>query len=149
MPARACTTCVSAAGSGIARCCPAPTSWWPPFAMVAESSAPRSPASGFLARQRIDQIARCVGVLVASLTISLVTASGAAAASHHLTVMTFNIAHARLSPGGLADVARVVRSARADVVALQEVDRSWSRSGSVDQATELGGLLGMRSEFDA
>jgi endonuclease/exonuclease/phosphatase family metal-dependent hydrolase len=76
-------------------------------------------------------------------------ASGAAAARHHLTVMTYNIAHARLSPRGLADMARVVRSARPDVVAVQEVDRSWSRSGSVDQAIELGRLLGMYAEFDA
>jgi endonuclease/exonuclease/phosphatase family metal-dependent hydrolase len=75
-------------------------------------------------------------------------ASSALGATHHLTVMTYNIAHARLSPRGLADIARVVRSAHPDVVAVQEVDRSWSRSGSVDQATELGRLLGMHSEFD-
>ena len=46
-------------------------------------------------------------------------------------------------------MAAVVRSARPDVVGLQEVDRSWSRSGGADQAAELGRLLGMRSHFVA
>jgi endonuclease/exonuclease/phosphatase family metal-dependent hydrolase len=61
--------------------------------------------------------------------------------------MTFNIAHAALAGGDLARVAAVIRSAHPDVVGLQEVDLSWSRSGGVDQAGELGRLLGMRPYF--
>jgi endonuclease/exonuclease/phosphatase family metal-dependent hydrolase len=45
-------------------------------------------------------------------------------------------------------VAAVIRSAHPDVVGLQEVDNSWSRSGSVDQAAVLGRLLGMHHYFD-
>jgi endonuclease/exonuclease/phosphatase family metal-dependent hydrolase len=61
--------------------------------------------------------------------------------------MTFNIKHAKLSPTGLAGVDAVIRSAHPDVVGLQEVDRSWSRSGNVDQAAVLAQGLGMKSFF--
>jgi endonuclease/exonuclease/phosphatase family metal-dependent hydrolase len=62
--------------------------------------------------------------------------------------MTFNVRHAQLSPTGVAGLAAVIRSVDPDLVGLQEVDRSWSRSGNVDQAAELGRLLGMGSYFD-
>lgn len=61
--------------------------------------------------------------------------------------MTYNIAAGH---GDLAAVTAVIRSADADVVALQEVDLHWSeRSGFADQAAELGAALGMHVHFGA
>jgi endonuclease/exonuclease/phosphatase family metal-dependent hydrolase len=61
--------------------------------------------------------------------------------------MTFNIKHGLLSPTGVAGLAAVIRSVNPDVVGLQEVDRSWSRSGNVDQAAVLAQALGLKSFF--
>lgn len=71
----------------------------------------------------------------------------AAVGPRYLTVMTFNIARGQVAGGELRRIAAVIRSVRPNLVGLQEVDRSWSRSGSVDQAAELGRLLGMRHQF--
>lgn len=61
--------------------------------------------------------------------------------------MTYNIAAGN---GDLDAIARVIRSADPDIVALQEVDVRWSeRSGFADQATELGAALGMHVRFGA
>ncbi|HMN95026.1 MAG TPA: endonuclease/exonuclease/phosphatase family protein [Phycisphaerales bacterium] len=68
-----------------------------------------------------------------------------------LRVLSWNIRHGR----GLDDrvdlerIATVVAAANADVVLLQEVDRSTRRSGGVDQAAWLGERLGMHSKFGA
>lgn len=43
----------------------------------------------------------------------------------------------------LERVAATIRSFDSDVVALQEVDRFWARSGSTDQPALLGAALGM------
>lgn len=64
-----------------------------------------------------------------------------------LTVMTYNIQY---GGGGrnLQAVASVIRSANADVVALQEVDVAWSeRSDFADQAAQLATTLGMAVRF--
>ena len=78
-----------------------------------------------------------------------------------MKVMTYNIRHglgnqlfggSATSGGGLVDLERtaaVIRSQDADVVALQEVDRFWPRSGSIDQPSELARMLGMESRFAA
>lgn len=76
------------------------------------------------------------------------SAAQGAAPAQPLTVATFNIAHARFTGGNLDRLAAVLRSTRAEVIGLQEVDRSWSRSGGVDQAAELARRLGMRHVFD-
>jgi endonuclease/exonuclease/phosphatase family metal-dependent hydrolase len=65
-----------------------------------------------------------------------------------VTVMTFNIATAVETDNALEPIAASIRSFRPDVVGLQEVDRSWSRSGSLDQPRELGDMLGMNWSFD-
>jgi endonuclease/exonuclease/phosphatase family metal-dependent hydrolase len=67
------------------------------------------------------------------------------------TVVSYNIRHGR----GMDDridlerTARVLETLRPDLVGLQEVDREADRSGGVDQATELGRLLGMTPTFGA
>lgn len=60
-----------------------------------------------------------------------------------LRVATFNVHHCR-GLDGRVDVARiagVIRSLEADLVALQELDRSLPRSGGADQPAELARLL--------
>lgn len=66
-----------------------------------------------------------------------------------LRVMTYNIHHGEGMDGALdlGRIAAVIRGTRPDLVALQEVDRHLSRSGSVDQAAELGRLTGMDHRF--
>lgn len=60
--------------------------------------------------------------------------------STSMTVVTYNIKSGHVS--NLAAIAGVIRSAGADVVLLQEVDRNRHGSGQVDQAARLAGLLG-------
>ncbi|GIO34876.1 MULTISPECIES: endonuclease/exonuclease/phosphatase family protein [Paenibacillus] len=66
-----------------------------------------------------------------------------------LRVLTYNIHHGEGMDGvlDLERIAGVIRSARPDLVALQEVDRHLSRSGGADQAAELGRLTGMHHRF--
>ncbi len=66
-----------------------------------------------------------------------------------LRVLSYNIHHGEGVDGklDLQRIAAVIRSARPDVVALQEIDRLVDRSGSVDQATELARLTGMNFVF--
>lgn len=67
--------------------------------------------------------------------------------------MTYNIAAGTGGgPGGdttgLVAIARTIRDAGADIVALQEVDVHWSsRSGFADQASSLAKWLGMEARF--
>jgi endonuclease/exonuclease/phosphatase family metal-dependent hydrolase len=59
--------------------------------------------------------------------------------------MTYNIQY---GGGDLGAIARTIRAANADLVALQEVDVHWSiRSAFADQAGELAHTLGMSARF--
>lgn len=66
-----------------------------------------------------------------------------------LRVLSYNIHHGR----GMDDkvdlerIAKVIRDARPDLVALQEVDRGTTRTGKVDQAAELARLTGLHGSF--
>ncbi|AWI09734.1 hypothetical protein CKA38_11155 [Ereboglobus luteus] len=74
---------------------------------------------------------------------------GTALAETPLRVVSYNI-HAGRGMDKQLDLARiagVLRQLNADVILLQEVDVRTKRSGGVDQATELGRMLGMRSYF--
>lgn len=64
-------------------------------------------------------------------------------------VLTYNIRHGQGMDGvyDLERIAGIIRSARPDVVALQEVDRGTARSGETDQVERLAGMLGMYGEF--
>lgn len=66
-----------------------------------------------------------------------------------LRVLTYNIHHGAGADGvlDLERIARVIRSAEPDLVALQEVDVNTRRSGGVDQAAKLGELTGMHASF--
>ncbi|HTL35495.1 MAG TPA: endonuclease/exonuclease/phosphatase family protein [Kofleriaceae bacterium] len=73
-----------------------------------------------------------------------------------LRVMTYNIHAARGldmrvrsggKPARLARIADVIKSAKPDLVALQEVDVGRARSGAMDMASELATMLGMDMRF--
>jgi endonuclease/exonuclease/phosphatase family metal-dependent hydrolase len=96
--------------------------------------------------RRSTRVIACL-LVVSGLLCALPSSSAAAIGPRSLTVMTFNIKHGKLSPTGVGGLAAVIRSVHPDVVGLQEVDRSWSRSGNVDQAAVLAQALGMKSFF--
>jgi endonuclease/exonuclease/phosphatase family metal-dependent hydrolase len=90
-----------------------------------------------------------VSAAAAACVLAAVVAPGAGAAGPRtLTVMTFNIASAVETDNDLDPIADAIQLEGADVAGLQEVDRSWSRSGSLDQARELAQRLGMTFRFD-
>ncbi len=64
-------------------------------------------------------------------------------------VLTYNIHHGEGTDGklDLERIAKVIREAKPDVVALQEVDRNTTRTKKVDQAAELGKLTKMQVAF--
>lgn len=71
-------------------------------------------------------------------------------------VMTWNIrtgigndphSEGTRAPMDLERIARVIAAIRADVVALQEVDRNRDRTGYVDQPTVLAELTGMAAAY--
>jgi len=66
-----------------------------------------------------------------------------------LRVLSYNIHHGRGTDGviDLPRLARVIRSADPDLVALQEVDERTTRSGGVDEAAELARLTGLQMAF--
>jgi endonuclease/exonuclease/phosphatase family metal-dependent hydrolase len=85
----------------------------------------------------------------AALAAAAPASAGARARSVDVTVMTFNIASAVETDNALEPIAGYIGRFQPDAVGIQEVDRSWSRSGSLDQAQELGDMLGMSWSFDA
>jgi endonuclease/exonuclease/phosphatase family metal-dependent hydrolase len=60
-------------------------------------------------------------------------------------VATFNIKHAELQ--GISAVADVIRTSRAQIVGLQEVDVACQRSGCVDEVVDLAQRLEMAACF--
>ncbi len=66
-----------------------------------------------------------------------------------LRVFCWNLHHGVGEDGklDLERIAKVIREARPDLVALQEVDQRCARSGKVDQAAELARLTGMPGVF--
>lgn len=68
-----------------------------------------------------------------------------------LRVLTYNTHHGEGVDGrlDLERIARVIREARPDLVALQEVDRRAQRTGGVDQAAEYIRLTGLSGWYGA
>ena len=66
-----------------------------------------------------------------------------------LTVVSYNIRGGRDMDGlpALDRQVQVLRSMDADLMAIQEVDRHWSRSGNLDQAAVLAENLGLHCCF--
>lgn len=66
-----------------------------------------------------------------------------------LRVLCYNIHHGEGADGkvDLPRLAEVIRGARPDLVALQEVDNRTERTGGVDQTAELARLTGLHGQF--
>lgn len=103
---------------------------------------------------RVRRFASPLGVIAAVVALLLTTlptpASAATASAAVLRVMSYNI-HTGIGVDGRLDLGRTaatIRAARADVVALQEVDVYWAdRSDYADQVAELARLTGMSAYF--
>lgn len=111
-------------------------------------------SSGFAALHRCALAVTAMIVLGGTACSSAPRAgsgSPAAGSAAVLRVVSYNIRHGRGSDDSLAleRTATVLRALTPDLVGLQEVDDRVTRSGSVDQAAELGRLLGMRHAFGA
>ena len=89
-----------------------------------------------------------VAVVLASAAVLATAPAAAGAPARTLTVMTYNIASAVVTDNELDPIAGAIEAQGAEVVGIQEVDRSWSRSDSLDQAGELATRLGMSFRFD-
>ena len=87
-----------------------------------------------------------VSLVLASPGISITTM---AAAKRSIRVMTFNIHHGEGVDGkiDLNRIAEVILSQKADIVALQEVDRTVERTARRDLIAELAALTGMNYGF--
>jgi endonuclease/exonuclease/phosphatase family metal-dependent hydrolase len=58
-----------------------------------------------------------------------------------MRVISYNIQYGR-GRDGVIDLVRSCNAIRgADIICLQEVDQHWQRSGDLDQAAEISGLL--------
>lgn len=66
-----------------------------------------------------------------------------------MTIVSYNIKHGQNMKGELRleDTAKLLKSLKADVIALQEVDHEARRSGKVNQSEFLGKALGMHHVF--
>jgi endonuclease/exonuclease/phosphatase family metal-dependent hydrolase len=71
------------------------------------------------------------------------------AQAKELTIVSYNIRHGANMQGELKleDTAKVLKSLKADVIALQEVDQKTTRTAKVAQAEYLGKQLGMHHVF--
>ncbi|NIA13256.1 MAG: hypothetical protein GWP08_04190 [Nitrospiraceae bacterium] len=89
-------------------------------------------------------------LLVCGLLVCVVLLrAGPCAAGAVVRVMTYNIHHAE-GLDGKVDVDRiagVIKSARPDIVCLQEVDAGMSRTGRVDMPAQLAERLNMQVAF--
>jgi endonuclease/exonuclease/phosphatase family metal-dependent hydrolase len=91
--------------------------------------------------------------LVRSASVFLLSVLWCAVAAAELPdvvrVVTYNIHHGEGVDGkfDLERIARVLRAAEPDLVALQEVDQGTRRAGGVDQPAELARLTGMQVVF--
>ncbi len=72
-------------------------------------------------------------------------------ATCQLRVLSYNLHHGEGLDGriDLERIARIVRTAKADLVALQEVDRKAKRTGDVDQASEYIRLTQLHGWYGA
>lgn len=83
------------------------------------------------------------------LTLFIPFVASAGDAPQKLRVLCWNIHHGVGTDGklDLQRIAAVIRKARPDLVALQEVDQTTRRTGKVDQTAELARLTGLTGIF--
>lgn len=90
-----------------------------------------------------------MGIAVSLNAVWTLAAAESSPAVATLRVLTYNIHHGEGVDGklDLVRLAGVITAARADVVALQEVDQKTARTGGVDQAAELARLTGLHVAY--
>jgi len=84
-----------------------------------------------------------------AMAIVLLAGGCAASKPERLRILTYNIHHGEGDDKKveLERIARVIKSADADLVALQEVDKKTTRVAGVDETEELGRLTGLHAVF--
>jgi len=95
-------------------------------------------------------MSRAITLLIAlGVLATAAVAQSPATAPLRVRVLTYNIHHAEGVDKvlDLERIARVIRSAEPDLVALQEVDRKATRTKSIDQPAELSRLTGLAVVF--
>jgi len=82
-------------------------------------------------------------------TASRVEEAGGSGQATTLRILAYNIRHGAGNDEvvDLERIARTIRELDPDLVALQEVDNRTERTGGVNQAAELGRMVGMGSVF--
>lgn len=86
----------------------------------------------------------CMVLILLASDVPVLTDEGSSV-NHEITVLTFNIFHGATTRGDydLDRIARVIRDAGPDLVALQEVDYRTHRAKKMDLALELGYKTGL------
>ncbi len=82
-------------------------------------------------------------------SLLFISTSLLAVKAQKLTVMSYNIHHGTnaAEKDYLVEMAELIKSSKADLVGLQEVDSVCKRSGNVDQMKRLAELTGMHYAF--
>lgn len=90
-----------------------------------------------------------LAVLALLLPLASAASAASAAAPVTLRVLCYNIHHGEGLDGrlDLERIAHLITAQRADLVALQEVERGTERTGRRDLAAELGRLTGLTPHF--
>jgi endonuclease/exonuclease/phosphatase family metal-dependent hydrolase len=91
----------------------------------------------------------CWGIAQIGLSLVIAVSCQGDDAPQRLRVLTYNIRHGEGVDNriDLERIARVIRHAEPDLVALQEVDNKCQRSGGIDQTGELARLTKMYGAF--
>jgi endonuclease/exonuclease/phosphatase family metal-dependent hydrolase len=87
--------------------------------------------------------------LIAALSCLVLHGASAQEGARILRVLTYNLHHGEGTDGkiDLERIAKVIQSAKPDLVALQEVDQKTQRAGGVDQLGRLGELTGFHTAY--
>ncbi|HWP41867.1 MAG TPA: endonuclease/exonuclease/phosphatase family protein [Blastocatellia bacterium] len=110
----------------------------------------RAPAHAYIPEpsRPLIKLLACLAVFL-SLAFAHGGLATPSAAKRTIRVMTYNIHHGEGADGrlDLNRIAEVILSQRADIVALQEVDRGVERTARRDIIAELAALTGMNYAF--
>jgi endonuclease/exonuclease/phosphatase family metal-dependent hydrolase len=104
--------------------------------------------SPFRHRRAAATAARVVA-LVAAAALATVAAAPAAPESARVLVLNMHAGKDAAGKQNLEAIAALIKSTRADVTLLQEVDRNTARSGGVDQVAVLQKATGFDAAFAA
>ena len=98
---------------------------------------------------KFGEMRKVLSAFAATILLLSCVVRSSAAEPRELTILSYNIHHGEGLDGkiDLERIAKIISNNKADLVALQEVDRNTKRSGGVDQAKELARLTSMHHVF--